>query len=82
MNITPMTARMIPEITTIHRQNTPPPTEGVNVDSSSDHGSEISLVDAGMIMEDGVDNYDNYNDEYMRVDDTYEDFLAGIKFNY
>ena len=49
---------------------------------SSDGGSEISLLDAGIIMEDVVENDDNYNDEYMEEDGTYEGFFSGIEYNY
>lgn len=61
-----MTARMTFEINPINKQNTAANREGIYADSSSDDGSEISLGDACVLMEDGVDNEDNYNAEHKK----------------
>lgn len=79
VNGTLTTARMLSEMTHINKQINVTNTEGVDVDSSSCDGGEFTLEDAYMLMEDRVNNDDNYNTEYMEKDSIYKDFLAGIQ---
>ena len=58
-----------------------PNTVNTYSDSSSDEGSEVTVGDAVMEMDNVDENDNNYNVEYIEEDGNYEDFLAGIKFN-
>ncbi len=64
-NVTLTTARMIPEIIPDINPKKLPNTVNTYPDSSSDEGSEVTVGDAVMEMDNVDENDNNYNVEYM-----------------
>ena len=72
---------MIPESMPNNNPNKSPNTVKAYTDLSSDDGSEVTVRNAVMEIDNVDENDNNYNVEYMEKDGNYEDFLAGIEIN-